>query len=568
MSAARVLSRAGCLVAPALLFSALSGASAATPSGVQLPNPLRGMAQGQSVALEGRVQVLVEEHAGGRTVTRHFLQTGRGRVELRSSGRALDVDGGNRIRVQGQVNGEMLTLSPSPSSVQVTAAAVLPAALGEQRVAVILVNFQDDTSKPITRDAAHTLVFTTVNNFYRASSFDQTWLAGTTFDWVTVPFSKGTCIDGMQIAAEADKAVAAAGGNLTGYNRKVYMFPKNACSWTGLALVNENPSMAWINGSFSLKSVGHELGHNLGLRHAHALDCDTSPTGNTCTTLPYGDAADLMGNVRSGDFSPYAKERLGWLNDGVSPPILTADRSGRYTIEPYASASVGAKAIRVPRGVDANGKPLWFYLEHRLPVGVDATLDGVGNLAQGVMVRTVTEGDGDSIHQIDMTPNSASGSTADLSDGALTVGRGYTDPLTGHSITVASVSASGAVVDVSFAGTPVAPAPAPAPAPTCSGATPLMAQAASSTTGAPLNYVITLRGVSTGCAATAFSVAASMPLGWAGVQVGGSPKLGPWTASGNMLEIIGSMRGGNAGSHQQRMSRLRANVLAASAAAE
>ena len=564
MSVARALSRAGCLVAPALLFAALSGASVAQP-GAKWPNPLRGMAQGQSVALEGRVQVLVEEHPGGRTVTRHFLQTGRGRVELQSSDRQLDVDGGNRIRVQGQVNGEMLTLSPSPSSVQVTAAAVLPAALGEQRVAVILVNFQDDTSKPISRDAAHTLVFTTVNNFYRKSSFDQTWLAGTTFDWVTVPFSKGTCIDGMQIAAEADKAVAAAGGNLTGYNRKVYMFPKNACSWTGLALVNENPSMAWINGAFTLKSVGHELGHNLGLRHAHALDCDASPTGNACTTLPYGDAADLMGNVRTGDFSPYAKERLGWLNDGVSPPILTADRSGRYTIEPYASASVGAKAIRVPRGVDANGKPLWFYLEHRLPVGVDTALDGVGNLAQGVMVRTVVEGDGDSIHQIDMTPNSVSGSTADLSDGALTVGRSYTDPLTGHSITVASVSATGAVVDVSFAGTPVAPAPAPVPTPVCSGATPMMAQAASSTTGNPLNYVITLHNASGGCAAKAFSVAASMPLAWAGVQVGAGPRLGPWAAGGNMLEIIGTMRGSAPGSHRQRMGQLRANMLAASA---
>ena len=120
---------------------------------------------------------------------------------------------------------------------------------------------------------------------------------------------------------------AAAGGDLSGYNRKVYMFPRNGCSWSGLALVNENPSMAWINGSFNLKAVGHELGHNLGLRHAHALDCDVSATGNTCTRLPYGDAADLMGNVRTGDFSPYAKERMGWLNDGVSPPILTADPS-------------------------------------------------------------------------------------------------------------------------------------------------------------------------------------------------------------------------------------------------
>ena len=541
MSTARISKRAGRVVAPALLLTALFATSALAQPRAREANPVRGMAQGKSVALDGRLQVLIEDHPGGRAQTRHYLQTARGRVELLTEGAPLKAEAGSRVRLRGRVTGEALTLDGTTSSVQVTSAAALPAAMGEQRVAVILVNFQDDTSQPMTREAANTLVFETTNNFYRQSSFGQTWLSGRTFDWVTVPYNKSTCVDGMLIAAEADKAVAAAGGDLSGYNRKVYMFPRNACSWSGLALVNENPSMAWINGSFNLKAVGHELGHNLGLRHAHALDCDVSATGNTCTRLPYGDAADLMGNVRTGDFSSYAKERMGWLNDGVSPPILTADRSGRYTIEPYASGSVGAKAIKVPRGTDANGTPLWFYLDYRLPLGVDAVLDGVGNLAQGVMVRTVTQGDGDSIHQIDMTPNSAIGGTADLSDGALTVGRSYVDPLTGSTISVASVSATGAVVDVSLSGSAVVTQPEPAPAPVCTRATPVMslsATTASAAAGTTLRYAVTLaNGDSSACAPTAFNLAASVPVGWAGVLGTTTVTLSPGTSANTTLDV-------------------------------
>ena len=36
----------------------------------------------------------------------------------------------------------------------------------------------------------------------------------------------------------------------------------------------------------------------------------------------YGDVFDLMGKNTGGHFSAYQKERLGWLDDGVSPPKM------------------------------------------------------------------------------------------------------------------------------------------------------------------------------------------------------------------------------------------------------
>jgi hypothetical protein len=143
-----------------------------------------------------------------------------------------------------------------------------------------------------------------------------------------------------------------------GGRRPVGVQPQGA--WSGLGNVGGSNTRAWANGSFVPLTVGHELGHNYGLHHAHAYDCDIAPLGNTCTSLPYGDAADIMGNNKAGHFNPFEKEMLGWLNDGVSPPIHVATTSGRYAIEPYSSSSVGAKAIKIPRGIDAYGRASWY----------------------------------------------------------------------------------------------------------------------------------------------------------------------------------------------------------------
>jgi len=476
-------------------------------------NPVRGYVEGQSLTMDGELDTLIEDYADGRSRTRHFLKTSKGRVELKFDRNAPAVASGSRVRIKGRVQGDMLALDGADTgSVQVTAAAV-SGTLGEQRTAVILVNFQDDTSQPITTAAATSLVFDTVSNHFRESSFDQNWLSGKTFGWYTVPLSKTAC-DTVKIASEADKAVQAAGNDLSGYSRKVYMFPNNAsCGWTGLATVGGTATNAFINGAFTLQAVGHEMGHNYGLRHAHALDCDVAPLGQTCKQSSYGDAVDLMGNNRSGHFSPFAKEWLGWLNDGVSPPILTASASGRYVIEPYSSASVGPKAVKVPAGYDSTGKQRWYYIEYRQPVGTDAVLAGAGNLTQGVMVRLASEGDPDSIYQLDMHPGTSNVTLAEMSDGALSVGQSYTDAAASLVITLASASASGAALDVQLGGAQV---------PACVRAQPALSLAGPTVAvpaGTTISYTATLtNNDSSGCPATTFNLAGSTPSGWTGAM--------------------------------------------------
>ena len=488
---------------------------------------------GQATTLEGRLDVRVEDYSNHTSRTRHFLDTSRGRIELKFKHAPHGLVSGSRVRVHGQADGMTLALGGSDAGSVEMLAAATTATLGVQRTAVVLVNFQDDTSQPITPAAAKTLVFSTIDAFYRENSFQQAWLAGDVYGWVTIASSKTTC-NTDQIAQQADAAVAASGIDLSGYGRTVYMFPQNACGWTGLAMVGGTPARAWINGTFSLRVVGHELGHTFGLMHAHGLDCDTSALGATCSSLTYGDGADLMGN-RAVHFNPFEKEQLGWLNDGVSPPIVTVTGNGRYAIEPYSSSSVGNKALKIARDPDpATGKPRWYYIEYRQPIGADASLANVGNLTKGVLVRTSTEGDGNSSNLLDMTPNSITTSGfSDLEDGALAVGRSYTDAAAGVTISLASAGTTGAAIDVSFGGSP--------PPPTCTRAAPTVSISGSTTAiaaGSSKSYTVSVSNKDgSACTATTFSLARSVPSGWTGTLAASSLSLSPGSTGTTTLNV-------------------------------
>jgi hypothetical protein len=507
----RFLVRAGFLVAGLLSLTAPAfGAGAASTS---VPKA--------KTSFDGTLQTLVEDYTDGHSRTLHFLDTDHGRYAVHFRGKPALLPSGTRVRANGRATANVLELDGA-GDLQ-TIASIATGTFGEQQVAVILVNFSDDTTQPRTPADAGTLVLGTVSNHYKESSFGQTWFKGQVFGYYTVGMSKTVC-DAYKLASLADAAATAAGANLSAFNRKIYMFPRNACAWSGLGNVGGTNTMAWVNGSFSTLVVAHEMGHNYGLYHAQSVDCDVSPLGNSCTTSTYGDTADMMGNYRAAQFNPFEKELLGWLNDGVSPPITTVTTSGRYKIEPYSAGTVGAKAIRVPRG---NGN--YYYIEYRQPIGADSVLATTGNLTRGVIVRTATPTDATSSRQLDMTPGTST-SYSELADGALEVGRSYTDATAGVTISLAAADTTGASIDVSFGS---------APAPTCTHATPSLSVSgptASVAAGTTQTYSVTLANRdSSACAATAFTLARSLPSGWTGTLSSTSVTLSPGTSASATL---------------------------------
>ncbi|NUS60651.1 MAG: hypothetical protein HOQ01_06850 [Lysobacter sp.] len=482
---------------------------------------------GKPLTLEGRLEVLVEDYADGHSVERHFLETQDDRIELKFAGKPPHLSSGTRVRVRGMAQVDGLAVDDSAGNL-VPLSTVMPNTMGEQSILVLLVNFQDDTSQPWTVAAANDLVFGTTSDHYRESSFGQTWFKGQTFGWFTIPMSKSVC-DANSIASLANAKASEAGVPIGSFQRRVYMFPPNACGWQGLGDVGNPNSTAWVNGLMTLQVVGHELGHNYGLSHAHAMDCDTGVFGDTCLGYEYGDAADLMGNNRPGHFGAFEKEALGWLNDGISPPILTAATSGRYTIEPYSAGTAGPKALKIPRGYDSGGHQRWYYLEYRQPIGHDSVLADTGNLTKGVIARIAVDGDSGSSWQLDMSPDSTPGYFVDAADGALAVGQTHVEGVVGVSFTLVSASSSGADIDVVI-GPPV-----------CERATPklsLTGGGAAVVGGTTVLYTLSITNRDNKiCPATTFDLAGTVPANWTSSIAAKSLTINPGTTASTSFTV-------------------------------
>ncbi|MFC3530807.1 NEW3 domain-containing protein [Vogesella facilis] len=535
------MARWAALLAGLLLAGQAASLQAAVPAAQASAQAQVGSAA--AVDLEGELQVLHEDDLKNRkSRTRHFLKTDAGeRLELHFKGAAARYATGSRVRVRGQQSGSQLALDSSSGSVQVLAQAAGSNPLGVQNTAVLLVNFQDNPGdQRWTQEQWRTLVFGQVSDFVRENSFQQTSLTGQVYGWYTLPISSTSTCDTDAIATAANQAAAAAGVNLAAYTRLVYVFPPVAsCAFSGASTIGGVPSKSFINGDNSFRVVTHELGHGLGLDHTHANDCDTSPTGATCTYYEYGDRADVMGSGQ-GHINAAQKERLGWLNNGVAPAVTTVQQSGTYVIEPYESSGSSAKALKILKGVNpTTGQRSWYYLEYRQPLGADSYLATdpylkTANVFNGVTVHLDTEGSVYDNYLLDMTPGSLSWySRADLDDPALVVGQSYTDSAAGVTITPTWANSSGIGVQVSFS------------AGSCTRGQPSVLlsplQSTSVSAGAAVGYsVVVSNHDSSGCAATTFNLASVLPSGWSGTLAASSLSIAAGGSGSTTLTVTSS----------------------------
>ena len=421
---------------------------------------------------------------------------------------------------------------------------------GELKTAVILVNFTDNATQPKTASEANNLVFGQVSDFFWEASYQKTLLSGDTFGWFTISASPTLC-DTATIVSEGNRAATAAGANLSAYTHFIYMFPfRSGCSWSGTGAVGPaGEKIVYINGTagFALKTVAHEMGHGFGLLHSDGLDCDVSPLGNTCTQRGYADPTDIMGS-QSAHFSAFQKERLGWLSTAGVPPITTVTASGRHVIKPMETMDAGPKALKILKDTNpTTGEKTWYYLEYRQPIGFDAVLAGRGNMTNGVVVHTgrVSNSGIATSLLLDMTPNSNIASkSADFEDGAIPAGASFADTTAGVTMTVVSVDATGAVVDVVINGSTAAP--------TCTRAAPTISLAGSTAAvaaGSSVNYTLSIANRdSSACAATTFNLARSIPSGWTGALAASTMSLGPG-ASGSTTLTVSSPATAPAGSY-------------------
>src|SRR5262249_43964477 len=123
-----------------------------------------------------------------------------------------------------------------------------------------------------------------VNTVYQETSYGNVSFSGLVVGPYTINYStNGTC-DYSGWASAGETAATGAGVNLSGYNHRVYVFPKkNPCGWAGLGTIGGNPGQAWIAYCDLIDVYMHELGHNLTMHHASTPGCE------------YCDVSDFMG---------------------------------------------------------------------------------------------------------------------------------------------------------------------------------------------------------------------------------------------------------------------------------
>ena len=423
----------------------------AVPAGTRaaLPPAVQAYIE-QEVDIEGMLEVMYEDHDDHSRLL-YYLETAGERLSLHfADNRPEHLLTGARVRVKGIQVDNTLALAGGGGNVKPVVPAPVPSTLGEQRTLVILVNFQDNPIEPYTAADARSVLFGTTSDFFMENSYQQTWLTGDIYGWYTIPINSAGCNTGS-IETYAKAAAVAAGADLTSYAHYVYAFPLNYdCGFWGLSTVGGVPSRTWITGDFALGVTAHELGHGLGLFHSHSIDCGVNSLGSSCTAYEYGDGMDMMGSSR-GHFNAFQKERLGWLNAGTSPPIMTVRTDGTYILDTYEVPGLQAKALKIPKGTDpTTGKQVWYYVEPRFAIGFDGFLADNPNVLNGVLIRYGTESDGNSSYLVDMTPASGSSFYWDWQDPALLVSQGFHDTDSGVTMTTDWVAGTMAGVTVHF----------------------------------------------------------------------------------------------------------------------
>lgn len=465
----------------------------------------------EEVERTGEMELRYEERADGCHL-RYVLKNGEDELSLFfTAPPSQQITTGAFVQVQGVQVGSSIALKPSQAKV-LALSATTSSAIGEQRTLVMLVNFRDKTEQPESPADTRYVVFDAANRFFQENSHGKTWLTGDVVGWFTLAMDSTTC-NTSQLATLSKAAATEAGVQVSSYRRFVYVFPSNACSWLGLGGLGGTTSQAWLNGGSSQGLVNHEMGHNLGLYHAHALDCGTSPVTQPCVKMEYGDSFDVMGaSIGGAHYNAFHKEQLGWWPD----LIHTVQSSGTYIVEPSETpAGVLPKALKIQRTENS-----WFYVEYRQAIGFDSFLSNpmFANVRNGVLVHLGDPADGNSGYLLDMTPE-----TASWYDPALMVGRSFTDPVSGVTLTILAANSTGVTVSVDF------DAPSPPSPSTCTRANPTVSmtpsQSQSVAAGTAVTFSVAVTNNDTShCPTATLNMQASLPNSdWNGTF--GSPTL-------------------------------------------
>jgi uncharacterized protein with LGFP repeats len=231
---------------------------------------------------------------------------------------------------------------------------------------------------------------------------------------------------------------------------------QSSCAY-GLATIGGSPASG---GRLYARGIGtsviaHEFGHNFGLGHSSALQCEGALESGRCELQQYRDYHDVMGISwdQVGSLNAPQAARLGFIPEDARQSMGIPSTPVTVALAP-ASGRTGTRAVRL---IDAEGTAYW--LEYRAPSGRDAWLATGANrygLDAGVQLRRAA-GQPDTSVLLDATPGGYDDWTGDMRV-SLQVGQPVSISAGDFRITVENVTATEASVRVARGVAPTVPA--------------------------------------------------------------------------------------------------------------
>lgn len=360
------------------------------------------VAIGQPASLEGHlVATVADNFENQKAYYDYYIQAADVTLYKLENLKALPqgISSGDYVKVDGSLVSDSpyvsTILEPKLTLIKKSEKPELSSALQNVRVAVILVNFRNDTHRPWDRQQIYDKYFSetqkSVKTFYRENSYGRVEFTGDVFDnqgqYYTLDMDTPGCGSTEEIlsraiqATDPDIVFRDSTGPL--YDEIVVAYPKRNCAdWIGIygsqrdILTNEgtiNVGINWINGyAHHLLVVAHELGHSLGLAHANSYHCPSGRyQGEGCHDLEYGNIYDTMGanwgigDSQTGHFNSTAKDYLGWFRSSNKIQVTDDDT---FYLAPIESVSFDVQTLFVGS----------YQIEYRKSTGFDSFLPASG----------------------------------------------------------------------------------------------------------------------------------------------------------------------------------------------